>query len=59
MRDVDGKEIKVGDKIAATMPYYKDSMSVGKVVGFTPKMVKIEIGDCEYNKFPNQIAIIS
>jgi len=42
MKDIIGREIVEGDLVFYNAPgYYKD-LSFGRVVGFTPKMVRIE-----------------
>ena len=41
MQDLFGNELTVGDRVAVTPKGYKCIM-VGKVLGFTPKMVRVE-----------------
>jgi len=41
MKDIAGKELRLGDSIAFNPPRYK-GIVLGNIVGFTPKMVKIE-----------------
>lgn len=41
MQDFFGNELAVGDRVAVTPKGYKNLM-VGKVVGFAPKMVRVE-----------------
>lgn len=41
MKDLIGQEIVIGQMVAFNPPVYK-GLGVGKVVGFTPKLVKIE-----------------
>lgn len=43
MKDVTGKEISLGDKIVFMYRYnHSSEMRTGVVIGFSPKMVRIE-----------------
>lgn len=44
MRDAVGNDLVVGDKVVTMMLQYRD-LVVGTVIGFTAKMVKVEIAD--------------
>jgi hypothetical protein len=59
MRDVAGKEMKVGDKVAVTTVGYAE-LSLRIVVGFSPKKIRIRNhkGETE-TRYPYQVAIIS
>lgn len=41
MKDFFGQTIEIGDKIAFNYPNYH-GLTIGEVVGFTPKRVKVE-----------------
>jgi len=64
MNDVTGKLLVVGDQIVLIPQNgYTDSLSMGVIIGFTPKKVKIQLTDkCwsysvdECLKFPEQVA---
>ena len=42
MKDLDGKELVINDRVVFNRP--ATGLIVGKIVGFTPKMVKVEFG---------------
>lgn len=66
MKDVFGNEISVGDVIAFNPPKYwngwsRGSLAIGKVVGFTPKQVRVEYERSEgvldtTVKYPHDVA---
>jgi hypothetical protein len=61
MKDIFGTKINIGDTVAFTPPHYKD-LVCGKVIGFTPKMVKIQWLDRswntqERNSFPSNVVV--
>lgn len=64
MNDVTGKVLTVGDKIVLIpQDGYTQSLSMGIVVGFTPKKVKIQLTNKAWSyskdeclKFPEQVA---
>ena len=41
MKDFDGNELQIGDKVAVLPPHYR-CMVKGTVIGFTPKQIVIE-----------------
>lgn len=59
MKDVTGKEIKIGNKVATNEVGYTCSLVVGVVEAFTPKKVKIRLSDKSHlTKFPEQCCVI-
>ena len=64
MNDVTGKVLAVGDKIVLIpQDGYTDSLSMGIIIGFTPKKVKIQLTNKAWSyssdeclKFPEQVA---
>jgi hypothetical protein len=64
MKDVTGKVLEVGDKIVLIpQDGYTSALSMGVVIGFTPKKVKIQLttkawvySAAECLKFPEQVA---
>jgi len=64
VKDVTGKDLTVGDKIVLIPQNgYTDSLSMGIVIGFTPKKVKIQLTNKAWSysadeclKFPEQVA---
>lgn len=40
MTDITGKELNIGDKVVITRSGYEE-LQVGRVVGFTPKKVRV------------------
>lgn len=64
MNDVTGKLLEVGDKIVLIPQNgYTCSLSMGIVIGFTPKKVKIQLTNKAWSystdeclKFPEQVA---
>lgn len=64
MKDVTGKELSVGDKIVLIPQNgYTYSLSMGIIIGFTPKKIKIQLTDKAWSysadeclKFPEQVA---
>lgn len=67
MNDVTGKLLTVGDKIVLIPQNgYTSALSMGVIIGFTPKKVKIQLtkkcwsySDDECLKFPEQVAKVS
>lgn len=62
MKDFNGAELKVGDLVAFARNPYADLM-IGKIVGFTPKGIKIIKKDrdgnwCEYKYEKNKYEIV-
>ena len=58
MKDKLGKELKLGDKIVATGHGGYAELFVGEVIGFTPKMVRV---NCIYSnglRTPNQVVML-
>jgi hypothetical protein len=41
MKDIIGQDIEIGNMVVFNPPQYK-GLTTGKIIGFTPKMVKIE-----------------
>lgn len=59
MKDVFGRELSVGDKVATNVNGYTDRLTVLTVVGFTAQKVKVApggYGDDYMLKFPKQLA---
>lgn len=60
MKDLAGKELKLDDRVVFNGPC--TGLIIGKVVGFTPKMVKVEYlvvftGETAVvNEFPHRLA---
>ena len=44
MKDCDGKELKLGDKVAVTAGSGYASLRITEVIGFTPKKVRVTAG---------------
>lgn len=62
LKDINKREIKVGDTIATNVINYNYTLIVKTVVGFTPKKVKLSPGDhgdevC--TRFPEQCAVVA
>lgn len=59
MKDINGKEIYIGDKVAFTYcASYADLMQ-GRVVKITPKQVCIDYGKEKYaHKYPSQVCVV-
>lgn len=51
MKDFDGNELKVGDKVAFPEPHYRH-MVKGTVTGFTAKMIRIDWGKNKWTGMP-------
>lgn len=65
MIDADGQPIEIGDRVACNWYGTVMNLSICTVVGFTPKMVRVEKenkqnvhGDGRSLKYPNQIALV-
>lgn len=71
MKDVAGRPLKPGDKVATTRDGYTYALCIGEVVDFTPKKVKIKFpvekdrlkyypdGYETALKFPEQLCLIT
>jgi hypothetical protein len=56
MKDVLGRELKIGDDVVIT-GYNGQSLTQAKVVGFTPKMIKVQTSrHTPYTKQPSYVA---
>lgn len=42
MKDAVGNDLHIGDRVVMTDSHYKELLH-GKVVGFTPKMIRVEV----------------
>lgn len=61
MKDLIGRTITEGDAVACNPPSYK-GLTLGIVVGFTPKMVKVASvfeKDTTSNIYPHDVAIVN
>ena len=57
MKDIFGRELKLGQTVATNLYGYTDRLVKATVVGFTPQKVKIECGGETILKFPRQLCI--
>lgn len=59
MKDIMGKELAIGDRVAFNPPTYK-GLALAMITGFTPKMVKLSFRynreDCHTVAFPRDVA---
>lgn len=59
MKDVAGHLLELGQTVALAPPGYTYSLVLGKIIGFTPKMIKVEYKDnrsiVTTMKFPEQL----
>jgi aspartate 1-decarboxylase len=53
-KDAAKRILRVGDTVAFVVPNYR-TMALGKIVKFTPKMVTIEYGKENINRFRDEV----
>lgn len=59
MKDINGKEIYIGDKVAFSYCAAYADLIQGRVVKFTPKKICIDYGNEKYAyKYPSEVAVI-
>lgn len=59
MKDVEGRELKCGDKVVIAFPG-KKAISVGKVLSFTiNNKVRVEVGPSYFLRLPEQLYCIN
>lgn len=54
-KDILGRIIKIGDHVA-----YPDSnrLQLGKIDKLNPKMVRVQRGNWEFNKYPSDVVVL-
>lgn len=59
MKDIAGKEIQVGDRVATNLVGYAYQLQIAQVTGFTAKKVQILESNGDYsNRYPKQVAVL-
>ena len=56
-KDAAKRILQVGDTVAFVVPNYR-TMSIGKIIKFTPKMVTIEHGNDKINRYRDEVCRI-